>query len=523
MVEEVVNHIKKDFKNLTVEIIVSSAPVAPLANTKLILRDLLSNIDRVKCADLVIIPGLVRGSARIIEEEIGVKTFKGTVYVGDLLEMIELIMKEGMEFSPDEPADRLMSLRVADRLSRINDVINKNNPLFICKNIKFVKNPPPMNLFYEVCKLSTKYCPSPRASSFEILVKSLKDMGYSGVILGYEFGEHPGDEALRLLNLISGHDLLAGIDTYDLTKVSKDVLLNCDIILNVSRTALERISDSIRSDSVLVLIPEVNGRTSAVKESLRLSVNLAYELGFKRLVIDPVLKPPLLGLGRSLQLISELREEFNEPLMTGLCNVYELMDADTPGVIALLSSILFELGVSNLLITESSRKSCGAAEEAVLARSMIYEAYARKSPPKDTMSNLLILKDKKAIIQGELTQCEGEVLKGKVVRVESYVPPKLESTYLIISPLWREQKIKVIAKNSKGDIIKVFIGSDPLSLGRIIVKELKLSNEHSLYLGFELSKAYISLKLLKNFIQDEDVFKDIYISGFKRNNECITK
>jgi dihydropteroate synthase len=81
--------------------------------------------------------------------------------------------------------------------------------------------------------------------------------------------------------------------------------------------------------------------------------------------------------------------------MMGLSNVYELIDADTHSVIALLTSIAMELGVSVLLVTEESRKSINAVYEVVKTRDMVYRAYIRKSHPIDTGIDLLVIKEKR--------------------------------------------------------------------------------------------------------------------------------
>jgi len=176
------------------------------------------------------------------------------------------------------------------------------------------------------------------------------------------------------------------------------------------------------------------------------------------------------------------------------------MDADSPGVIALLTALMFEVGVSNLLITEASRKTCGAAEEAAYARMMIYEAFARKSPPKDTLYNLLILKDKrKREIQ---PSTEGTVIMRKVVREP--VPPVMEKTYVKLYVNRETQRI-VVDVHRNGKILR-YEGENPLSLGRVIVHEAGLSAEHAMYLGFELSKAYLAIKIAKDYVQDDDLF-----------------
>ncbi len=499
LVESVAKELLSSYSDLELEIIVSSASVASLASTESILSDLLKHKERVTNADLVILPGMIRGSAKKLEKVLGVPVVKGPKYVGDLPEMIALL-REGMCFSTDIPADDVITMDSRRRLDRLFRKLEKVEPYFRVRSVSFTLRPPPLNLFYELCPTAFSNCGLQRFKNFRTLVAGLAKLGYGGVIVGCDVEENCYDDLRTKLLEIRRLGLLAGIDVFDLSKVPREVFELTDIILNVTAEDIDIIARHAQKDTALVLVPEKTSSLAEAMNSIKRAVKLAESAGFRKLIIDPILKPPMLGLAQSLAFLKEAISSIRYPFLAGPCNVYELMDADSPGVIALLTALMFEVGVSNLLITEASRKACGAAEEAAYARMMIYEAFMRKSPPKDTAYNLLILKDKR---KREIRHSAEEAVTRKRV-VEGIVPPRMERTYIKLYVNRETQKIVVDVHHDRK--ITRYEGKDPLSLGRVIVRESGLSAEHAMYLGFELSKAYLAIKTAKDYVQDDELF-----------------
>ncbi len=499
LVESIARELLDNYNDLKVEIIITSVPVASLASTESILNDLLKHKKQIENTDLVILPGMLRGSARKLEEVLGVPVVKGPKYVGDLPDMIALL-KKGMRFSTDVPADDVIAVDGRRRLNRLLKKLSDVKPCFKIRNVTFTLRPPPLNLFYELCPAAFSNCRLHRFKNFSTLVEALAKLGYSGVIIGCDVENCCyGDMQAKMLE-VKKHGLLAGIDVYELSEVPKEVLKLADIILNVTAEHVEIIARRVQRNTVLVLVPERTNSLSEAINSIRKAVKLAENAGLRKLVIDPVLKPPLLGLSQSLILLKDAVSLIKYPFLAGPCNVYELMDADSPGIIALLTALLFEVGVSNLLITEASRKACGAAEEAAYARKMIYEAFTRKSPPKDTLYNLLILKDKRK----REVQPSSECLVSRRKAVEEAIPPRMEEVYVKLYVNREAQRI-IVDVYCKGEVVR-YEGTNPLDLGRAIVREIGLTAEHAMYLGFELSKAYTALKTAKDYVQDDELF-----------------
>ncbi len=499
---------------VSVHVIKSSAPVAPLATTSLLAEDLKRCFEAIKDADLIIIPGLVEGAAADLEKTLGLPVIKGTVYAGDLPRLIELVVegKVGIEsLKGNDPADVVIGRVLRNEFGAILKMVGASNHLFKVKNSAFTLRPPPLNLFYELCANTVRVCPSPRLRGIKELAQDLKMLGYSGLIVGCDVKGCYEDLHKRLA-LINESGLISGIDAYNYAQLDPDTLAEADMLLNIDEVTLDSIASRVSSKTILTLIPSVAGSAADIINSLTSTVNKALEYGFKRILVDPILKPPMLGLFGSLKVLNNVAESINQPILAGLCNVYELIDADTSGVIALLTALLFEAGVGNLLVTEASRKACGAAEEASIARELVYWAYIRKSPPKDYVRNLLTLKDKRFRQPPTHNLGGAEVKNASIITVDGYIEPVMDEKYVKIHVVHRDLKLVVdVYRGHK--LLARYVGSDPLSLGRVVVKNERLSADHSLYLGFELCKAYSAIKLLKEYIQDEELFSSPYILG----------
>ena len=108
-----------------------------------------------------------------------------------------------------------------------------------------------------------------------------------------------------------------------------------------------------------------------------------------RPVLDPIALPtPSPGLVGTIERLRYLAG-FRAPKMIGLSNVVELMDADTSGSAALLTSLAAELGVSALLVEEASPKARGLTAEARAAADMVSLALLWGKSAKDLGVSLL--------------------------------------------------------------------------------------------------------------------------------------
>lgn len=502
MLEEVLKEVSSLVEPRIFEL---SVPVASMATTRLISEELGRLRSELGSYDLVIIPGLSMGSAREVEKAVGVKAVKGPRYLGDLPEMIRLLSR-GFEFSPDVPADNIIQESLTNYYSsRIGHVIRSREALFTVKNVKFAMDPPPLNLLYEhmvggndsVAALSRK-------------LERLKLLGYEGVVVGCGVTCEHLDSVRRSLALVRDQDLLAGIDLiYEAVHQSslKDLLDSSDLILNVSGRSLDTVVKYLRSDQVVVVIPA--GADGGVRPSRDVGgvIETLEALGIRNVIIDIVTKPPMLGFTESLLEIREVKKELKRPILFSPANVYELIDADSPGVIALLTSMGFELGASSLLVTESSVKTRNAALEVSVSRELVYRSYIKKSPPVNQGVDLLIVKDKR-----DLNVQPPQVSEGLTREVSEVTPLSPDPLYYLKVYVDRERELIVVDvyERSSNSLLRRYVGRGALDVGRALTREWGVSMEHALYLGYELCKAETALKLGKSYVQDEELFKIPY-------------
>jgi len=502
LLEEVLKEVKTG--DFILDVVVLDVPVASLATVNDVVKTLHKYKSKLSGYDLIILPGLVRGNAKRVEEEFNVKAIKGTKYVGDLPELLKLV-RLGFEFSYETPADELIQEYLSKTYyDKVVNAIETKAPLFTVKNVKFTKTPPPLNLFFEYLMNEHN-----SLNEFNNLLSELRVSKYEGVVVGCNVECQNYDEVMKYVNLALNERLVVGIDVpIDLTKVDivKDLLRLPDMIFNVTSKDLDVLTKYLSSEQVVVVVPSKEGLKD-VEEEINEIIYKLNEVGINKVLIDPVVKPPMLGFYESLIRYSTLNAKTPYPLLIGFSNVYELLDVDSHGVLVLLSSIAFELGISSVLITESSVKAGGALKEASISREMIYRAYVKKSPPINVGIDLLIVKDKR-----KLTVKPPKVEEGRITYVTDVIPPKMEASYYLKIYVDHEEGniiVDVVSRESD-EVLKRYVGKNPLSIGRKLLRDYMLSAEHVLYLGYELSKAETSLKLRKNYVQDEDLFKFSY-------------
>ena len=166
--------------------------------------------------------------------------------------------------------------------------------------------------------------------------------------------------------------------------------------MSLDLDSLGEVPRRVREEKAFVILPRTTEPPQAAIRDLERAVGRARGMGFEKIIVDPVLKPPFYGgLGASLERLLMAGRRIREPIMVGLNNVYEMIDADTTGSIALLVSIAGEMGASVLMGGEESCKSKGSISEIRRASLMASVALYVGMPPKDLGINLLGFKSKK--------------------------------------------------------------------------------------------------------------------------------
>ncbi len=378
-----------------VDVIVAHTEVAALIPREELERIMRENMGRY---DIFIVPGRLEYSVEEVAEETGASIVRGPDDASALLLLAEL-GEEGLErlrhegkFSPTLLLDRM--LRELAEHHRAAPGVN------VC-GVKVPVRPPPIVLAAEL------YLPSGGGGVEEAVekaaVKARELLSHGADILVVGFGPGWGrDETLQALEELRARlGIPVAVDTPDVEAAAEAASrgLAC-MYMSLGLWNLDKASVLPRGLAA-VATPVMEGlrlpstpleRLEAVKKV----VKAAEEAGL-RPIVDPVVDPPGQGsMGLSVSAYYLVSHEITDkPLMAGLANVYELLDADTHGQIAVLMQLYAEAGASIMLVTEESRKAYMAVAEARIAATMTSLSLLGHRLPKDLGVDLLYVKEKR--------------------------------------------------------------------------------------------------------------------------------
>lgn len=480
MVKEAVNNISdKEFK---IDVKVLNYPIASLMTTKYIAENLkgISKNDY----DYIIIPGLSIGDASVIESVTGIPTYKGTEDAYNIPVLLKAL-KEGIKLSKTEPADKLLRISREEEINSILSNLEKEGEYaFEINGVKIPMIPPPFRVFLEV-----------DVNNYNIDdVEEIKK-NVDVVVVGFPAGHDDLDDLRRHMRKFIDLGLPVGIDSASNRELIEGVNLGASFVFNLNELNIDKL-EGIRKQAAFIVAPFTTENKLEVTTNL---IKKAKEKGYEKIIGDVILSPPLVGLTQSIMDYYILKKNFPKvPMLMGFLNVTELIDADSVGINAILTSIAAELGVSCILTMERD-KTRNSAYEIKKASQMISLALKMRRFPKDLGIDLLILKDKKYY--------DGEVRpEGEVIEVKDQVSMERDKAgYAVIFK--EKDKVGVVWRGKRKLTI---VGEDGLSVGRRLIKEVgEISPQHALYIGYELSKAEIASALRKTYIQDKPLFKRI--------------
>jgi dihydropteroate synthase-like protein len=480
----IVKEVIKKYDNIDVKVL--NYPVAALMSIRYILENL-KNIDRNY--DVIILPGLVNGDAKIIEDTLGIKTFKGTENAWDIPLVFDALEK-GIQLSTIDPADEIISKINEKNIYEYEEKITNNMHIAFDIGIKIPLYPPPFRIFLEL---------DPKWDCDKIREEIQRTRNFVDVfVIGFPVGHTDNDEVRRKINIAIDEGIIVGIDADSPKELIYGVKNGAKFVFNLNEANIDNLTE-IKKEAAFIVAPfNVENRGDITINLVKKAKNLGYD----KLIADSVLSPPLEGLVDSLFEYKKVRKLLPDvPLLMGILNVSELIDADSHSINALLTSIAGEIGISNLLVMEKG-KTKWSSWETKIATQLVGISMIQRKPPKDVGIDLLILKDKKKV------KDEVNIEKAEIAE---YSPPDMDPAgFAKVFKL--EDKIGVEFYGKKKITI---IGNDGLSVGRKLVKEIDISSQHALYIGYELAKAEIAMNLDKNYIQDVPLFKKLYVE--KRN------
>jgi dihydropteroate synthase-like protein len=471
-------------KDAEIDVKVLDYPVAALMSTRYILENLKS-LD-VSKYDYVILPGLVFGDAKVISERLGVKTYKGTEEAADIPLVIEALLK-GKELSTSEPADRILSEERAKSMrQKLESLEGRASYAFEVRGLKVPLRPPPFRVFVEI----PPHWEEERVRGEVERMKEFMDVA----VIGSPSGNNDPEAIRRKVRTVLDLGVHVGVDSDSPTEIEAGVREGASFVFNLNEENFHRLKEIRSEDVAFVVAPLSPVDRGEITYKL---VTRAKGEGFQKIIADPILSPPLRGVMESLEAYSYLGRRLQDvPMLMGLLNVTELLDADSHGINAFLVALAYEVGASNLMVMEKGKTRWSSWEVRKAAR-MVSVAAADGRFLKDLGEDLLILKDKRS-------SNEPYERVGEEVRVNERIEPEMDSGgFAKIGKIGDEVYVAWYGRD------KLTVrGKYALSVGRALIRRVKpISPEHALYIGYELAKAEIAASLGKSYFQDRPLFR----------------
>ncbi len=334
--------------------------------------------------ELVIVPGSWIGPWDVISQRLGVKVVRGA---WSPLLTLEIIRRWGVSrLSPRLEAEKTVypdMARVAVETLNSLKATPPAGTAFRLDGVPLPLRPPPILVASEVY---VRTCDAESVAS-EVYWRMLE--GADIVSLGWDGSvsiECYWRVLRRLLDEVPGP---VAADPGRPELAVEAAKIGAGLSLSLTPESLELVPNRLREETAFVVIAP-GGPSALEKVAAR-----ARELGFERLLLDPVLGPPgSPGSLASLCAAGEAAQRAGYPLMVGVNNVVEMIDADTTGSTALAVALAAEAGASLVLVGEESTKAQGSTWEAWVAAAMAGLSIYWRKPPKDLGLDLLLAKRK---------------------------------------------------------------------------------------------------------------------------------
>jgi dihydropteroate synthase-like protein len=304
-----------------------------------------------------------------------------------------------------------------------------------------------------------------RAEYFRASGADIIDLG--GAVRG-NFA-HVGEVVAALKNA----GFAVSLDTFNTEDILEADRAGLDLLLSVNGSNLE-LARELRCR--VVVIPDFDQGLDSLERNIeRLKAwNVPY-------IIDPILNPIGFGFSESLFRFHETRRRHPDAeILMGLGNLVELTDADSTGINAVMAGLIAELDISYVLATEVINWATGAVRELDRARRLMYYACTNRVLPKHLDDSLLTIKDPP---HAHYSEAELRAMQAQVRDRNFRIFTDNEYVYLFNNRLFL-----------KGTDIQALFDQAGVTDGR-----------HGFYLGKELQKAALAVRLSKKYTQEEDL------------------
>lgn len=510
IIVEIVRSIKKH------QISVEKAPISVSAFlTKQIMRNILKKLT-LSDYNLILIPGFVQWDSSDLEKEFSIQIKKGPEFASDL----PIILKnlEYLTLSNVIPANRILQTSGETKLNQLIDEMHAKAQKNLGLNSFYINPkrsdiiigqglPPP--IIAEIVN-----CTKKKDDDILKKVKHYINSGADIIDIGCIANKPAPTRIKEIIHLIrSNYDVLISIDSMDSSELLSAVDNDIDMILSLDLGNYHEFLDIPKNIPIVILPTKINEGFFPKDPETRV-VNLfkltrrMHELGFKKLIADPLLETPITpGICNSLEAYFAYKKEIalkenkhlELPLFFGISNVVELMDVDSVGINGLLASIAIELDIGILFTVEHSTKLMGGVAELRNSINLCYLSKQNKSPPINQGIQLFKAK-------GKIDQKIPNIDKSSITSItelnSSYISDEIG--YFKIYVNHYSQKIYILLLSNNHQVSKTFVGVNAEAISKEIISS-KITEDlyHINYIGRELTRAEICLKTGKPYIQDE--------------------
>ena len=483
--------------HITCEVLTQDLNIAAFSTPKS-LRRALDKSSKKLDDDLILVSGFCKADFSDLENEIATPIRLGPRHAYDIGEALQFVAE--MEFSPHVPADLFLAEQRKENAKHQLDELERGaKETFSLKGVK-VGGGSRMKVCAELVDATLM-----TEDEIQRMIEHYLKSGADILDIGVHIGAQPDEVEKAVETALSfAPDVPISIDTLDVDLIRAGIENGVDMVLSLNKDNIPEVGDAIaKNDIAAVVIPDSDG-VHKTNESLFANLKMAEEQGIKRIIADPVLNSIGYGIAESLYNYYRFRlQDKSIPLFFGAGNVTELMDADSVGINATLAGIAAELSADILFTPECSAKTRGSVRELRVASEMMMLSKARKSAPKDVGFDLLMLKEKR---RKPVMRIRDEGLTAAKRNEKWQLDPKgcFRIGICEVEGDGRIEK-KIFAKHSPTG--KQIIGKSAQEIMDTILRlDLVSRLEHVSYLGGELTKAELALRLNRSYEQDETLF-----------------
>jgi dihydropteroate synthase len=405
-------------------------PVAALMTTGYIAR----NLQQVKGetgAEVVVIPGLCQGPLELITGVTGCQVVRGPADLKDLPAFFG---------SPGLPGDLAAEESEGD-----------------------LPRPKP--------KIIAEIVDAPRLTVDQIIARARYYRASGADIIDIGCDVHrPFPHLAETVRVLKEEGFEVSVDSHRPEEIRAANLAGVDLVLSLNSSNLE-LAKELQCPAVVV--PDEGEGLSSLERNIE-----KLERWGKPYILDPILPPLTLGLAEGISRYCLLRQKFpRQPLLMGIGNVTELIDADSTGLNALLVGLAVELDIDYVLTTEVSHRAVGAVKEVCRARRLVQRALARGSLPKHLDYSLLTIKEPRgnSFSEAELREMHTQV---------------------------RDKNYRIFVDDHYIYVFNNHIFQRGTSAQELFARLAVSDPGHAFYLGRELEKAELALRLRKKYVQD---------------------